>query len=139
VFILSPASGDGIAIAPGLKSYVEFPLPPLMAELDRDRLKGKEVKEGRIEGLRATEYRLDDAASDGVRGAGTIWLSDDNILLRIEGTITRPGHKPMHLAMALSDVKLGPQPPSLFDVPAGLRRIPVEALQALMNLSLKLK
>ena len=108
-FILDLDGSEGAVILPALVSYLEFPLPPLLAQLDRRRLNGKAVGEERLNGVGATKYRLDYTASDGTRGEGYLWLSRDNILLRIEGRVLRPHHRPMVLSMALSDRRFGPQ------------------------------
>jgi len=133
-FILDLADRDGIVVLPALASYLEFPLPPLLSEFDRRRLDHKGVGEERVAGIRATKYRLNYAATDGTRGDGFIWLSPDNILLRIEGRILRRGHKPMVISMNLSNIQLGPQRESLFRLNKGLHKIPEEALKLLLNM-----
>jgi hypothetical protein len=134
-FILDLDDDRGVAILPALMSYVQFPLPPLLSELDRHRLDRKAVGEETIDGMRATKYRIDYVATDGTRGDGFLWLSRDNILLRIEGRIERRGHrKPLVVSMRLTDLRVGPQDGSLFKVPKGLRKIPEEALDLLLNM-----
>jgi hypothetical protein len=135
IFILDIADSDGVVVLPDLKSYIDFPLPPLLAELDRRQLGSDAVGEERINGMRATKYRINYTASDGSRGEGLIWLSRDNILLRLEGRIVRPHHhKPMTVSMSLSDLRVGPQDKSLFLIHKGLHKIPYEALELLMNM-----
>ena len=136
-FILDLDRAHAAVILPALVSYVEIPLPPLLAQLDRHRLDGKAVGEDQIDGVPATKYRLDYTASDGTRGNGFLWLSRDNILLRIEGKMARRHRRPTRISMTLSDLKLGPQDRGLFMVPKGLHRIPPEALEALLNLGRK--
>lgn len=137
-FILDLDGSDGYVVAPSVHSYVEFHLPRLIAELDRSRLRGREAGDGQVAGLAATKYKIDFTASDGTHGEGAIWLSADNILLKIEGRVLRKTHPPLDIRMELSDVKLGPQPPALFAPPADMKKIPEEALQMLLNLHLKL-
>jgi len=136
-FILDLADRDGIVILPALVSYLDFPLPPLLSEFDRRRLDHKAVGEERIAGMRATKYRLNYAATDGTRGDGFIWLSPDNILLRIDGRILRHGHKPMVVSMILSKIDLAPQGEKLFKISKGLHKIPAEALQLMLNMGHK--
>lgn len=133
-FILDLDDDRGVAILPALVSYVQFPLPPLLSELDRRRLDRKAVAQEMVDGMRATKYRIDYVATDGTRGDGFLWLSRDNILLRIEGRIQRRGHKPLVVSMRLSDLKLGPQDENLFKVGRGLRKVPSEVLEMLFNL-----
>ncbi len=133
-FVLDIAGGRGVVVLPGLHSYVDFPLPPLLAELDRRRLARHAVGDELIDGLRAVKYWLDYTASDGTRGEGFIWLSRDNILLRIEGRILRPRHRPMTISMRLEGLKLGRQGNALFELDKGLHRLPYEAIEMLLNL-----
>lgn len=136
-FILDIAGGAATVILPALNSYIDFPLPPLLAELDRHRLDRSAVGEERLAGLRATKYRIDYTASDGTHGDGFVWISRENILLRIEGRIERPRHKPLTVSMTLSDLQLGPQRESLFRVNRDMHKIPYEALEMLLNLRMK--
>jgi hypothetical protein len=136
-FVLDIDGGAGIIAAPALHSYVDFPLPPLLAELDRRRLEGHEAGEETIAGLPATKYRLEYTASDGARGSGFLWLTRDNILLRVEGRIERPGHRPMTVTMRLENLRLGPQDNKLFQISNGLKKLPYQALEMLLNLRLK--
>lgn len=136
-FILDVADRSGAIVLPALKAYIDFPLPPLLRELDRRRLEGHAVGQERMDGLRATKYRVDYTASDGVKGKGFVWLSQENILLAIEGRIFRPRHRPMTVSMHLADLHLGPQREALFEVPKGLKPVPYDALALLLNLRLK--
>jgi hypothetical protein len=136
-FILDLDRARAAVILPALVSYVEIPLPPLLAQFDRHRLDGKAVGEDRIDGVPATKYRIDFTASDRTRGNGFLWLSRDNILLRIEGKMARRHRKPTRISMMLSDLRLGPQDRSLFMVPKGLHRIPPQALDVLLSLGRK--
>jgi hypothetical protein len=136
-FVLDIAGGAGVIAVPALHSYVDFPLPPLLAELDRQRLEGHAAGEERIAGFPAVKYRLEYTASDGSRGTGFLWLTRDNILLRIDGRIERPGHRPMTVAMRLEDLRLGPQDDKLFQISNGLKKLPYQALEMLLNLRLR--
>jgi hypothetical protein len=133
-FILNIEDRSSAIVLPALNAYVDFPLPPLLRELDRSRLEHHAVGEERIDGLPATKYRVDYTASDGVRGEGFIWLSRDNILLALKGRILRPRNRPMTVTMQLQDLDIRPQSRELFLIPKGLRRLPYEALEVLLNL-----
>ncbi len=135
-FIIDVAGDKGAFVLTALRTFADFPLPPLLAELDRRRLDRRAVGEERIDGLRATKYRLDYTASDGTRGEGFLWLSRDNILLRIDGRIVRPRHRAMTVSMRLEDLKLEPQRGSLFKITSGLHKVSYDVLQSLLNLRL---
>jgi hypothetical protein len=134
VFVLNIPEAKGIVMAPPLATYAEFPLPRLLAEIDSRRLSGKAVGDDIVGGLRATKYRLDYTASDGTRGEGFLWLSGENILVKLEGRIVRPGHRPTTIRMELSSIRRDKQNPDLFRIPTGMHRLPPEALEALLNL-----
>jgi hypothetical protein len=138
-FIIDLDRSVGIVMVPSLTTYVEFPFPALLSELDTRRLGGKAVGEEKIDGQRATKYRVDYTVSDGARGEGFLWVSKDNILLKLEGRVTRPNHRPTQLRMELSDLAFDPPGPEEFSIPKGLHKLPPEALEALLNLNLKLK
>ncbi|MGF1607899.1 MAG: hypothetical protein ACFCUQ_00780 [Kiloniellales bacterium] len=75
---------------------------------------GREAQGGEM----TTKYRL---VEDTERGSYTIlfWVTDDGIPLRIEGSSEQGGFE-----MELSDLKRGPQDPSLFEPPDGLQLMP---------------
>lgn len=133
-FILNIENRSGAIVLPALNAYIDFPLPPLLRELDRRRLERYAVGEERMDGLSATKYRVDYTASDGVKGAGFVWLSRHNILLAIEGRILRPRHRPMTVSMHLQNLDIRPQPANLFVIPKGMRHLPTDALEVLLNL-----
>jgi hypothetical protein len=133
-FILNIADRSGAVVLPALNAYVDFPLPPLLRELDRRRLENRAAGEERIDGMQATKYRMNYTASDGVRGQGFVWLSRDNILLRLQGRILRPRHRPTIVSMHLQDLEMRPQAENLFIIPKGLKRLPYDALEVLLNL-----
>jgi hypothetical protein len=136
-FILDIADGKGVVVVPGVNSFVDFPLPPLLSELNRHRLDRHAVGNERIGGMRATKYRLDYTASDGTRGEGFLWLGRDNILLRLDGRILRPRHRAIMVTMRLEGLKFGRQNEALFDPPKGMRRLPYKALEMLLDLRLR--
>jgi hypothetical protein len=133
-FILNLDRDRAAAILPALASYLEFPLPPLLARFDRRWLIGKMGDRTILDHQRATKFRLDYTAGDGSRGVGVVWVSDDNILLGLKGRVLRPHQRPIRIEMMLSHLKIGPQAEELFDIPHGLHKIPSAALLALLNM-----
>lgn len=133
VFILNATAEQGWLLVPSLKTYLEFPFPPAMAALaDRNLAKtpaGEEV----INGVPTTKYRTSWTAPDGTSAKGFLWLSTHGILMKLDGTVTRPGGRTLAIGMVLSAVKEGPQNPQLFVLPPGLTKLPVEALAPLLG------
>jgi hypothetical protein len=133
VFILNAASEQGWLVMPDLKTYLEFPFPPVMAALADQSLAKTPVGEEPISGIPTTKYRVSWTAPDGTAAKGFLWLSHRGVLMKLDGTVTRPGGKTLALGMQLSGLKEGPQDPQLFALPAGFTRLPVEALGSLLG------
>jgi hypothetical protein len=117
-----------------LKTYVDFPFPPLLAELDEPTLRRWPVGHETVDGVRTTKYRLDHTAADGSRARGFAWLSERGVLMRLDGTLSRAhGGRPMQIRMELAHVAIGPQDPALFRLPPGLVQLPSRMLQTLLG------
>ncbi len=134
VFLLDTAAAKGFLVLPSVKTYLEFPFPPLMAELDAEDLLNDPVGHENVAGLGATKYRVDHKAADGSRAKGFLWLARGGILVKLNVAVTRAhGGKPMRVAMELSDVVTGPVDPAVFALPQGLVRLPADALGPLLG------
>jgi hypothetical protein len=134
VFLLDIAAARGFLVLPGLKTYVEFPFPALMAELDAPDLVQSPAGEETIAGIRTTKYRVDHRAKDGSRAQGFAWVSRAGILMKLDVEVTRAhGGKPIAIALELSNLQMGPQEPHQFDLPAGYSRLPGDALGPLLG------
>ncbi len=134
VVILDASAKHGWLLLPGLGSYVDFAFPQLMAELGDPGLLRHPVGREIVNGVRTTKFRIDRTAADGMQAHGFAWVSPDGVLMRLDGTVERPGaSRSTAIRMELDKVKLGRQDPSLFDLPPGLVRLPGEALQPLLG------
>jgi hypothetical protein len=131
VILLDAAKKQGILLLPALRTYIAFGFPALMAELDDPQLRRAALGRERVNGVLTTKYRVDHAAADGSRARGFIWVSAEGVLMRIDGTLTRAGGgRPIPLHMELANLAIGPQDPSLFELPPGLIQLPASALQS---------
>jgi hypothetical protein len=134
IFLLDTAQARGYLVLPSVKTFVEFPFPPLMAELDSPDLLTHPAGPDTIAGIATIKYRIDHTAQDGSRADGFLWLSQAGILMKLEISVTRAhGGRPMAIAMALSQVALGPVDPGLFALPPGLVQLPADALGPLLG------
>ena len=134
VVILDAAARQGWLVLPALKSYVEFAFPALMAELGAPDLRRAPVGQEIVSGVRTTKYRIDHTAADGSRARGFLWVSAQNVLMRLDGTVFRPGaHHGTAIRMELANLAIGPQDPALFELPPGLIKLPSAALQGLLG------
>lgn len=134
VIILDAAAKRGYLILPMLKTYVAFAFPTLMADLDSPALRRSPAGHETVNGERTTKYRIDFTAANGTRARGFAWLSAQGVLMRIDGTLTRPGSsKSMKIRMELANLAIGPQDPTLFRLPPGLVKLPAGALESLLG------
>jgi len=123
-------------ILPGLHVYTEFPFPKAVDEFDDPRLLGPVIDTQKVNGLRSVEHRVERQGSDGSALDGWLWMSEDGIITRLDGTYTTPGGKISTAKLELSNIKLGPQDPALFELPPGTKLLPYEALLPLLNMRL---
>lgn len=136
-FILDGQSGQGFLVVPSIKTYVDFPFPPLLSALVAGEMEKTPVGDEAIDHIPTTKYRVDKTASDGSHGEGFVWVSKRGVLMQLEGTVTRPGGHKNRIAMHLAGLKEGPQKPELFAPPAGLNELPFQAVAPLLNGVLK--
>ena len=133
VILLDAAQKQGFLLVPLLSVYVPFAFPELMAELDAPDLRRHPVGHETVNGVRTTKYRIDLTAADGSRGRGFAWVSGQGVLMRLDGTVARPGYKPAAISLELANLAVGPQDPALFRLPAGLVRLPADTLQRFLG------
>ena len=123
-------------VLPELHTVVDFVLPPELHLFADPRLTRKPVGHETINGVATTKYAIDETVPEG-HGEGALWLSDDGIPMKLDGTFARISGKVAHLHWELSHVKLGPQPGSLFEMPHGFSKLPAEAIVPLLGLKIK--
>ena len=132
-FLLDIADAHGYLVLPTVKTYVSFPFPALMAELDAPDLLSAPEGEETIGGVATTKYRINHEAKNGDRARGELWLGHAGVLMRLEVTVTRPDGRSSLITMQLSHVKAEPVDPALFELPPGLTELPAEALGPLLG------
>lgn len=134
VFLLDTKAAQGYLVLPSVNTYVRFPFPALMAELDAPDLTGSPLGREEVAGLDATKYRIDHVARDGSRAQGYLWVSRTGILVKLDVSVTRAhGGKPIAITMELSHVERGAVDPALFTLPPGLVELPAAALGPLLG------
>ncbi len=85
--------------------------------LERDAL-GKEV----VNGASATKYRIHGTTREGHPFEGTMWMTKHEIPVRVLS-----GQGTERVRMELSNLVVGPQDSSLFEIPAGYQRFELPA------------
>jgi hypothetical protein len=136
VFLLRADSRLGEIVLSSIKTVVEFEIPPALLLLNVTALKQHPIGSETINGIATTKYAIDKSAPEG-HAEGALWLSRDGIPMRLAGTFTNPKGKVSTVRWELSGVKTGPLPASLFEPPAGMAKLPPEAIAPLLGLKLK--
>jgi hypothetical protein len=86
----------------------------------------KQTPEGQemIAGQRTTKVRVERAPNQNGNGSfsGYVWTTAQGIIMKIVGSGANQG-RTGNVNISFSDVKIGQQDPSLFELPAGYRRL----------------
>jgi hypothetical protein len=134
VIILHGKDARGWLVLPTLNSYVEFWFARAATELKADDLLSTKLGEETIDGQRTTKYRIEHTARDGTMADGYVWLTREGIPMRLDGMYSpASGGEPTNVHMELSNVRQGPQDPSLFAVPQNMMKLPGGALAPLLG------
>jgi hypothetical protein len=135
-FVLRGDTPIGDLVLPKLHTVVEFMLPPELHLFADPRLTRKPVGHESVNGIATTKYAIDETIPEG-HGDGFLWLSDNGIPMKLDGSFTRNSGKTGHLHWELTHVKLGPQPGALFELPRDFAKLPAEAIAPLLGLQIK--
>jgi hypothetical protein len=135
VFVLRSDTPIGDVVLPKLHTTVEFVMPPELRLFDDPRLVRKPVGHETVNGIATTKYDVEVTVPEG-HGNGNLWLSSDNIPMKLDGTFTRASGRVATLHWELTHVHVGTQPGSLFEPPAGFSKLPAEAIAPLLGLRL---
>jgi hypothetical protein len=135
-FVLKSDTPIADLVLPGLHTVVEFMLPPELHLFADPRLTRRPVGHETVGGIATTKYAVDETVPEG-HGEGFLWLSDSGIPMKLDGTFTRTSGRAAHLHWELKNIKLGPQPETLFEPPHDFAKLPAEAIVPLLGLKLK--
>jgi hypothetical protein len=84
------------------------------------------VSKEEVNGVQTTKYRIYLNDPEGQISAGSLWLSAENIPIRMQGTMTQ-NEKTTEFQIDRTNVVIAKQSESLFAIPDGFRRIDVAA------------
>jgi hypothetical protein len=135
-FVLRTDTPIADLVLPGLHTTVEFMLPPELRLFADPRLVRRPVGHETINGVATTKYAIEVTVPEG-HGSGNLWLSDEGIPMKLDGSFTRSSGKVATLQWELTHLHLGPQPATLFQSPPGFAKLPPEAIVPLLGLNLK--
>lgn len=136
VFLLHSGNPLAEIVVPQLKTIVEVVMPRALRLLDGPGLKKRPLGSDTVNGMATIRYAIDEAVPDG-HAKGTVWLSRDDIPMKLAGTWTDKKGRITRIGWELNHVKLGPQPAGLFALPHGFSKLPADAVMPLLGLRLK--
>lgn len=76
------------------------------------------VGEETVNGVRATKYKIIMTGPKGDKFGGFFWATREDIVMKMDAISVDKGSKE-RIKMELKNLKIGSQPPSLFEIPAG--------------------
>lgn len=137
VFLLRSDTPLGHVVLANLHTTVQFVIPAELHLLDSPTLRKHPAGEEKLEGIATTKYAIDETVPQG-HATGTLWLSAQGIPMKLEGKFApTQGRKVTKIRWELHHVKIGPQPDTLFEAPAGFSKLPAEAVAPLLGLRLE--
>ena len=86
--------------------------------ISRIGTKREKLGEESVAGPAATKFRVEAKTAQGQEFKGFAWLTKERILVKLDGEV-KQGRRTRRLAMAASEIKIGPIDPAVFQVPAG--------------------
>jgi len=81
------------------------------------------VGEEMVNGVPTTKYKALAKQPDGGTLSGYVWATRDGITVKME--LAADGAPDARLTMEVTNLKIGKQAPSLFEIPSGYRRLPL--------------
>jgi hypothetical protein len=133
VAIFNLAAGRGYYIVPSVRTYIDFPIDLAVRELGMPDVLEAPVGTERQGSVITTKYRVDHRDSDGTRIQGFVWLAGSGIPMRGEGAVIEASGKRTPVSWTLSNIRIAPQDPGLFQPPDGFYRLPAAALPGILG------
>jgi hypothetical protein len=84
-----------------------------------------------IEGVHATKQSVHGTDVDGTPIEGDVWVSDDGIVLRVDGVVVDENGGRHSIRTELHHLRVAPQDPKLFEIPPHYKRVTQGKLGAL--------
>ena len=120
-----------------LHVFTDFPFPAAITDYAGQQQLGAPLGTETLAGETVRKYRIERQGTDGSQVYGYLWMTDDGIVVRLEGSFVETNGRETKASYELSHIQRAPQPAALFDLPAGMTRLPPEALAPLMGIRIK--
>jgi len=132
ILILRADSTIGEVVLPQLHTVVEFVLPKAVSVLSHPDLR-QPIGQVSIDGIATTQYLVEHDTPEG-HARGFLWLSSDGIPMKCVGKFVTRNGKLSTIDWQLHYVKIGRQDVTLFEVPRGYTKLPLEAAAPLLGM-----
>ncbi len=122
-------------LMPDNRMYMEMPLSKAPKDdLSAYRFEQTAVGPEVVNGINTTKYKIVMTHGDGSKFSGHMWMTKEGIMVKLDA-VSADASRKQHIKTELFDLKIGPQPAALFEVPAGFvpMNMPGMNLEALMN------
>jgi hypothetical protein len=132
ILILRADSTIGQVVLPQLHSVVEFVLPKAVSVLSHPDLR-RPIGQVSIDGIATTQYLVEQDTPEG-HATGSLWLSSNGIPMKCVGKFVTRNGKLSTIDWQLYHVKIGRQDVTLFEIPRGYTKLPLEAAAPLLRM-----
>ncbi|MCC7272722.1 MAG: hypothetical protein IT561_08640 [Alphaproteobacteria bacterium] len=128
IFLLDQRARTAVLLMPGARLAIEADIRtvPGAGEAIDMRWTTRPLGAETVAGVHATRHRVDGVNARGDRLSGEVWLTRENIPVRVELEF-RGARRRTAIRQELHNLKVGPVDPRLLRVPAGFRRLPMPA------------
>lgn len=130
LLLVHPERQEALVVQPesnvGMKLALSDPEVGMVAT-SLSKLSGTAEGNETLAGELVTRYRVQDIAPDGAGFDGRVWATRDGIYVKLEGRTG--GEGAADITMILSDIRRGPQDPTLFSPPNGLSIMTLDPLE----------
>ncbi|HYB10495.1 MAG TPA: hypothetical protein VEJ16_12575 [Alphaproteobacteria bacterium] len=118
------------SISPEEKLYIESPLDEALGRAPGPDGKVKEpevsletIGTEAVGGVQATKRKIVGKDVDGSPIDGVVWVSEQGIVVRVDSNVVDEDGKHHTVRMELHNLRVGPQDPKLFEIPADYKRV----------------
>lgn len=120
-------------LMPEQKKYMEHKFGEADAKRDPGNIQDCDVKqtaagEETIDGFRTRKSTIEVSCPGKEKFGGTMWITKENIVMRMESEVKTSGAKKEKFRMELKNLKVGKQDPALFEIPKGYEKFEVPSV-----------
>lgn len=127
-------------VMPDEGMYMEMKLtdqPPAKDDLSAYKIEQTEVGQETLNGVNVTKAKIVMTHADGGKLGGFMWTTREGIMVKMDALSIEKGNKD-RIKMELTNLQIGKQPASLFDIPAGVQKMDMpgmdmDAIQKMMK------